>query len=103
MCGSKIFNCIVTVDGAIHPLQFDDASPELRIPSDKMEGAYLPLLPDTHSDLIIEWKLLWEWSSSADKGDRLLPTLASSAKVRQINLDELGTPEGGVVNDSRSR
>jgi len=68
-----------------------------------MDGTSLPLLPDTHTDLIIEWKLVWEWSSSADKGVRLLPTLVSKAKVRQINLDELGTLEGGVGNDSRSR
>ena len=102
-CGSGTFNCVVTADGTVHPLEFDDSSPELRITSGKMDGASLPFLPDTHTDLIIEWKLMWEWSSSADKGVRLLPTLFSSAKVRQINLDELGTPEGGFVSDSHSR
>jgi len=54
-------------------------------------------------DLIIDWKLIWEWSSSADKGIHLLPALDGSARVRHIKLDELGTPEDGVVNDSRSR
>ncbi len=103
MCGSGTFNCVVTADGTIHPLQFDDSSPELRITSDKIDGASLRLLPDTHTDLIIEWKLVWEWSSSADKGVRLLPTLSSSAKVRRIDLDELGTLEGRVGNDSHSR
>jgi len=103
MCGSGTFNCVVTADGTIHPLQFDDSSPELRITSDKIDGASLRLLPDTHTDLIIDWKLIWEWSSSADKGVRLLPTLSSSAKVRRIDLDELGTLEGGVGNDSHSR
>ena len=104
MCGSGTFNCIVTADGTIHPLQFDDASsPELRITSDKIDGASLPLLPDTHTDLIIEWTLMWEWSSSADKDVHLLPVPFSSAKVRRIDLDELGTLEGGVGNDSLSR
>jgi hypothetical protein len=102
-CGSGTFNCVVAADGTVHALEFDDSSPELRITPGKMDGASLPFLPDTHTDLIIEWKLMWEWSSSADKGVRLLPTLFSSAKVRQINLDELGTPEGGFVSDSHSR
>jgi hypothetical protein len=103
MCGSGKFNCIVMADGSIHPLQFDDGSSELRIPSDKVEGASLLFPPDTDTDLIIELKFIWEWSSSADKGIHLLPALTGSAKVRHIKLDELGTPEDGVVNDSRSR
>jgi hypothetical protein len=103
MCGSRQFNCIVMADGSIQPLQLDDASPELRITSDKMEGASFPFLPDTDMDLIIELKLAWEWSSSANTGIRLLPALTSSAKVRRIKLNELGTPEDGVVSDSRSR
>jgi len=59
--------------------------------------------PDTDTDLIIEWKLVWELSSTADDGIRLFPILAGTAKVRRIKLDELGTPDDGVVNDSRSR
>jgi uncharacterized protein DUF4382 len=102
-CGSGIFNCIVMADGSIQPLLLDDASPELRITSDGVEGATLLFPPDTDTDLTIELKLAWEWSSSADKGIRLLPALHGSAKVHHIKLDELGTPEGGVVNDSRSR
>jgi hypothetical protein len=103
MCGSGKFNCIVMADGSIHLLQFDDGSSELRIPSDKVEDASLLFPPDTDTDLIIELKFIWEWSSSADKGIHLLPALTGSAKVRHIKLDELGTPEDGVVNDSRSR
>jgi hypothetical protein len=99
-CGSKTFNCIVTSDGGIQPLQPDDGSSELRIASDKMEGGSLSFFPDTGTDLIIEWKLAWELSSSADIGVRLLPALAGSAKVRRIKLDELGTPEDEVVSDS---
>ena len=102
-CGSGTFNCIVIADGSIHPLQIDPASSALRITADNMEGAALPFLPDTDTDLIIEWKLVWELSSTADDGIRLFPTLAGSAKVRRIKLNELGTPEDGVVNDSQLR
>jgi len=101
-CGNGIFNCVVMADGSIHPLQFDDGSSELRIPSDRVEGASLLFPPDTDTDLIIELKFIWEWSS-AGKGIHLLPALDGSARVRHIKLDELGTPEDGVVNDSRSR
>jgi hypothetical protein len=104
-CGSGTFNCIVVTDGSIQPLLLDEDLPELRITSDRMEGASLPFLPEANTDLIIEWKLVWVWisASSADKGVRLLPTLVSSAKVRRIKLDEWGTPADGVVNDSRLR
>jgi hypothetical protein len=102
-CGSGTFNCIVMANGTIQPLQFDDNSSTLRITSGKLEGASLLFPPDTDTDLIIEWKLVWEWTSSADKDVRLLPALASSARVRRIKLDEWGTPEDGVVNDSHSR
>ena len=92
-------------DGSIQPLQPGDASSDLRITSDKMEGASLLLPPDTDtdSDLVIELKIGWEWSSSTDKGVRLLPALTGNAKVRHIKLDELGTPEDGVVSDSQTR
>ena len=103
MCGSRTFNCIVMADGSIQPLQLDEASSALRITSDNMEGAALPFLPDTDTDLIIEWKLVWECSSSADNIVRLLPALTGNAKIRRNKLDELGTPEGEVVNDFHSR
>jgi hypothetical protein len=90
-------------DGSIHPLQLDAASPKLRIASDRMEGASLFFPPDTRTDLLIEWKLAWELSSSADAGVRLLPTLAGSAQVSRIKLNELGPPEDEVVNDFRSK
>jgi hypothetical protein len=102
-CGSGTFNCIVMADGGIRPLLLNDGFPELRITSDKMEGGALLFLPDTDTDLIIEWKLVWAWSSSAGTGVRFVPALTSSAKVRRIKLDGLGTPEDGVANDSRSR
>jgi len=102
-CGSGTFNCIVMADGGIQPLQLDDGSSELRITLDRVDGASLLFSPDADADLIIELKFVWEWSSSADRGIRLLPALIGSAKVRYIKLDEWGTPEGGVVNDSHSR
>ena len=97
-CGSAGFNCAVMADGRIQPLQLDSGSPELRIMSDRIEGAPLFIPPDTDTDLIIELKLVWVWFSSADEGVRLLPALTGSAKVGRVDFDELGTPEDGVVN-----
>jgi hypothetical protein len=47
-------------------------------------------LPDTDTELIIEWKLVWE--RSANGAFRFLPALTSAAKVRSINLKKWGTP-----------
>jgi hypothetical protein len=102
-CGSVGFNCVVMADGRIQPLLLDSGSPELRIMSDRIEGASLFIPPDTKTDLIIELKPVWAWYSSADGGLRLLPTLTGSAKVGRVKFDELGTPEDGVVHDSVSR
>src|SRR5712692_10169083 len=102
-CGSGTFNCIVMEDGGNKPLQLDGGSPELRITSDRIEGASLLILPDTNTDLIIELKPVWAWFSSADEGLRLLAALSGSAKVGRVELDGLGTTEDGVVHDSLSR
>ncbi len=102
-CGSGTFNCIVMEDGSIQPLQLGGGSPELRITSDRIEGASLLILPDTDTALIIELKPIWAWSSSADGSVRLMPALTGSAKVGRTEFDELGTPQDGVVNDSLSR
>ncbi len=102
-CGSAGFNCVVMADGRIQPLQLDGRSPELRIMSDRIEGASLFIPPDTDTDLVIELKLVWAWFSSADEGVRLLPALIGSAKVGRIEFDELGTPEDRVVHDFLSR
>jgi hypothetical protein len=84
MCGSGTFNCIVMADGNIHPLRLDAALPELRIMPDRMDGAALPIVSEASADLTIEMKLVWELSPSANGGMQLMPTLTSSAKVRQI-------------------
>jgi len=101
-CGSVGFNCVVTADGRVQPLQLDGRSPELRIMSDRIEDASLFIPPDTNTYLIIELKPIWAWYSSADGGLRLLPALTGRARVGRVELDELGTPEDGVVQDSLS-
>ena len=90
-------------DGSNKPLQLDGGSPELRITSDRIEGASFLILPDTDTALTIELKLVWTWSSSADGSLRLLPAFTGSAKVGRTEFDELGTPEDGVANDSHPR
>jgi hypothetical protein len=103
MCGSGRFNCIVMADGSIHPILLNDDSPELHITPDKMQGATFFFPPDTRMDLMIGLQLNWELSSSPDTGFRLLPTLAGTARVSRINLEESGTPEDEIVNGFRSR
>lgn len=102
-CGSAGFNCVVMADGRVQPLQFDGGSPELRIASDRIEGASLPILPDTDSDLIIELKPVWVWFSSAHGGVRFLPALTGSAKVSRVEFNTLGTPAGAIVHAPLSR
>lgn len=87
MCGSGIFDCIVMADGSIRPLQLDAASPQLRVMPDRMDGAALPIVSGAGTDLIIEMKLMWELSSSANGGVQLVPTVTSSAKARHIELN----------------
>jgi len=99
-CESAGFNCVVMADGRIQPLLLDGRSPELRIMSDRIEGASLFTPPDTDTDLVIELKPVWVWFSSADGGVRLLPALTGSAKVGRVEFDELGTPEDGDVHGS---
>jgi len=45
--------------GRIQPLLLDGGSPELRIMSDRIEGASLFAPPDTDTDLVIELKPVW--------------------------------------------
>jgi hypothetical protein len=97
-CGSVGFNCVVTADGRVQPLQLDGRLPELLMMSDRIEGGFLFIPPDTDSDLVIELKPVWGWFSRSDEGVRLLPVLTGSAKVGRTGFDELGTPEDGVVS-----
>ncbi|HET7106748.1 MAG TPA: DUF4382 domain-containing protein [Candidatus Acidoferrum sp.] len=92
-CGGGIFNCIVMADGSVHPLQLDAASSEIRIMPDRMDGAALSFFSDANADLIIEMKLTWELSPSANGSVQLVPTLTSSAKVRRIGLSDLRNPD----------
>ncbi len=90
-CGNGVFNCVVMADGRIQPLQLDGGSSEVRITSDRTEGASLLIPPGTDTDLVIELKLVWAWFSSADEGVRLLPALTGGARVVRAEFDELGT------------
>jgi len=87
-CGSLGFNCVVLADGRVQPLLLDGRSPELRITSDRMEGASLFVPPDTNSDLVFEGKLVWALFSSAEEPVRLLPALTASAKVAREEFDK---------------
>lgn len=86
-CGRAGFNCVVMADGRIQPLVLDASSAELPIALDRVEDAFLLIPPNTSSDLVIEFKLVWALFSSADGRVRLLPALTGSAKVRRVELD----------------
>ncbi len=83
-CGNGVFNCAVMADSRIQPLRLDGGSSEIRITSDRIEGASLFIPPDTETALVIELKLVWAWFFSVDEGVRLLPALAGSAKAERI-------------------
>lgn len=88
-CGSSGFNCVVMADGRIQPLLLEGAVPELRITPDRIDGGSMLVPPDTNTDLVIELKPVWAWSSSADEGLRLLPMLTGSASVGRVESGRL--------------
>lgn len=101
-CGGAGLNCIVMADGTVQPLLFDNASPELRIPSERIVGGALHVFPDIDSDLVIEMKLVWSWVS-LNRDIRLVPALTGNARVEHVDSDELGTPVSEVAHGQISR
>lgn len=91
VCGNAGFNCVVMADGTVQPVLFDSGSPELRITSEKIVGGALLVLPDIGSDLVIEMKPVWSWTSSVNRDIRLVPALTGIARVEPVESDELGT------------
>lgn len=80
-CGRTGPNCIVLDNGRIQPLLLDGAAAELRLRSDRIERGFLLIPPDSNSDLLIEFGVFWELSSSDGQGLRLLPALTASASL----------------------
>lgn len=74
-CGSVGFNCVVTVDASARPLVLDGGAPELRIAAEHIDGGFFRVLPDTNTDLAIEFNPYISLTSSAGQAVRLNPAL----------------------------
>ncbi len=74
-CGSVGFNCVVTADASVRPLVLDGGAPELRIASEHIAGGFFRVLPDTNTDLAIEFNLYASLTSPAGEAVRLNPAL----------------------------
>jgi hypothetical protein len=82
-CGAAGFHCVASEDGRIQPLQVDGPAPELRITSDRIAGGSLLILPDSNSDLVLEFNVAWSLFSSDHRSVRLLPALIASASLKR--------------------
>ncbi len=88
-CGVAGFNCVVSEDGRTYPLLFDGAAPEFRLTSEGIAGGALLISPDSNSDLVIDFHVVWALSSFAGEGVRLLPLLIGSASVERRPVEAL--------------
>jgi hypothetical protein len=82
-CGGTEFNCVVLADGRTYPLFFDGVQSEVRIASEGIAGGSLLILPDSDSNLVLEFKTGWFLGSIAGEGKRLLPVLIGSASIER--------------------
>ena len=82
-CGAAGFHCVVLEDGRIQALQLDGAAPELRITSDRIAGGSLLILPDSNSNLVLEFSVFWSLSTSDHLNVHLLPVLTASASLER--------------------
>ncbi len=79
-CGGVGFNCVVTGDGKVRPVVLDRASAELHLGPEQIAGGLLRVLPDTHTDVAIQFHL--HLSSVLPAGDalRLVPVLTAAKR-----------------------
>lgn len=54
-CGNAGFNCVVAANGSISPLKFEGSSPEIHITSERMNDGFFRVLPDTDTNLTLEF------------------------------------------------
>ncbi len=86
-CGSVGFNCVVTADVSARPLVLDGGAPELRIASEHIAGGFFRVLPDTNTDLAIEFNPYASLTSPTGEAVRLNPALTV----------DVGTPCDSIV------
>lgn len=81
-CGSVAFNCVVTHDGNIRPLEMDsELSPQILISSESIEGGFFRVLPETASDLDINFIPQSSRVIPANQATRLVPVFTAAPQA----------------------
>lgn len=79
-CGSAGFHCVVTADGRVRPLALVGGAPEFLIASEKIEGGLIFILPDTSTDLAIEFDPRLSLALPAGNAVRLFPAFRAARR-----------------------
>jgi hypothetical protein len=89
-CGEMGFHCVVTANGAMHPLTLDQSSLELRIPAERIAGGMFQVLPDTKTDLALEFNPYASLAVASGESVRLVPvfTVDSLASCDLLRASE---------------
>jgi hypothetical protein len=81
-CGSVGFNCVVTHDGSIGALEMDnELAPQIRIPSENIDGGFFRVVPETASDLEIKFIPQSSRLIPAKESARLVPVFTAAPKA----------------------
>lgn len=80
-CGSIGFNCIVTSDGDIRPLDLDSKSSQIQISSDNIVGGFVRLLPESAINLKIEFNPQFSRLTPAAGMVRLVPVFTIDSQT----------------------
>jgi hypothetical protein len=80
-CGVVGFNCVITADGGIRPLVQDQISTQFQISSNHISGGFVRVLPDTATNLRIEFSPQTTLIFSADAPVRLVPVFTVESEA----------------------
>jgi Domain of unknown function (DUF4382) len=87
-CGSAGFNCVVTSDGSIRSLVLDGGELRIRIPSEHIAGGFFHVLPDTNTDLTIQFKLYSSMAATVDEAVHLIPVFTVHSEFSSDSREE---------------
>jgi Domain of unknown function (DUF4382) len=79
-CSGLGFNCLVSPDGSVRPLAWDDP-PELRIPSDGIDGGFVRVAADSRIELKIALGASSAIAAPGSDSLRLIPAFSVSAEA----------------------
>ncbi len=87
-CGSASFNCIVATDGSIRPLVLDEGDVQIRIPPENIAGGFFYVLPDTNTDLTIQFNPYTSVAILVDDAVRLTPVFTAHSEFSSDSKEE---------------